>query len=204
MVYGREFVTGGQGTDNFYYKGVRWKFNNLSSNLKGHYQLENLSLAIATLEVIHKKHKIKIEESFLRQGLSNIEWEGRFEILRERPPLILDSAHNAGAAKSLVESIRERYPHKELTFLIGMLDDKSHEEFIKEISSITKKLIITKVPSERTASPKQLTLIAQKYIEEIQTIDDYKSAYTELIREDRSSCVTGSLYLIGAIKKLIK
>ncbi|MEE8297788.1 MAG: hypothetical protein V3R67_00265, partial [Thermodesulfobacteriota bacterium] len=84
------------------------------------------------------------------------------------------------------------------------LNDKGHEQFLKEISSIAERLIITKVPSERTASPKQLTLIAQKYIEEIQTIEDYKSSYTELILEDKSSCVTGSLYLIGAIKKLIK
>jgi dihydrofolate synthase/folylpolyglutamate synthase len=204
MVYGREFSTDGENTDNFNYNGLRWGFKNLKSNLKGSYQLENLSLAITTLEVIHKKHKIKIEEKSLREGLSNIEWEGRFEILRERPTLILDSAHNPGAAKSLVKSIRDSYPDTKFTFLVGMLNDKSHEQFLKEISSITERLIITKVPSERTASPKQLTLIAQKYIEEIQTIDDYKSAYTELIREDKSSCVTGSLYLIGAIKKLIK
>ena len=204
LLYGREFKTEGEKTDNFSYKGINWEIENLKSNLKGHYQLENLSLAIAALEAIQKNRKIKIEESFLRQGVANIEWEGRFEILSEHPLLILDSAHNPGAAKSLVRSIRDSYPDTKLTFLVGMLEDKGHEQFLKEISSIAERLIITKVPSERTASPKQLTLIAQKYIEEIQTIDDYKSAYTELIREDKSSCVTGSLYLIGAIKKLIK
>lgn len=204
MVYGREFSTDGENTDNFNYNGLRWGFKNLKSNLKGSYQLENLSLAIATLEVIHKKHKIKIEEKSLREGLSNIEWEGRFEILRERPTLILDSAHNPGAAKSLVKSIRDSYPDTKFTFLVGMLNDKGHEQFLKEISSIAERLIITKVPSERTASPKQLTFIAQKYIEEIQTIDDYKSAYEAILHADKPSCVTGSLYLIGAIKKLIK
>ncbi|MCZ6638424.1 MAG: Mur ligase family protein, partial [Candidatus Dadabacteria bacterium] len=47
MVYGREFSTDGENTDNFNYNGLRWGFKNLKSNLKGSYQLENLSLAIA-------------------------------------------------------------------------------------------------------------------------------------------------------------
>ncbi|MCK5392042.1 MAG: bifunctional folylpolyglutamate synthase/dihydrofolate synthase [Deltaproteobacteria bacterium] len=202
IVNKREFKTEGENTDNFSYKGINWEIENLKSNLKGHYQLEILSLAIAALEAIQKNHKIKIDESFLRQGVANIEWEGRFEILSERPLLILDSAHNPGAAKSLVKSIRDSYPDTKFTFLAAMLEDKGHEQFLKEISSIAEKLIITKVPSERTADPKQLTVIAQKYIEEIETIDDYKSAYEAILHADKPSCITGSLYLIGAIKRL--
>ena len=203
IVHKREFNTEGENTDNFNYKGINRELENLKSNLKGHYQLENLSLAIATLETIQNKHDIIIEEKSLREGLSNIEWEGRFEIINDSPPLILDSAHNPGAAKSLVEAIKDSYPDTLFTFLIGMLDDKGHEQFLKEISSIAEKLIITKVPSERTSDPKQLTLIAQKYIGEIETIDDYKSAYEVILRADKPSCITGSLYLIGALKKLI-
>jgi dihydrofolate synthase/folylpolyglutamate synthase len=203
LVYGREFSAVGENTDNFNYKGLSWELKNLKSNLKGYYQLENLSLAIAALEAVSKKHGIKIEEKSLREGLSNLNWEGRFEIIKESPPLILDSAHNPGAAKSLVESIKDSYPDTKFTFLIGMLNDKGHEEFLKEISPITRKLIITKVPSERTADTKQLTLIAQKYIGAIETIDDYKSAYEAILQADKPSCVTGSLYLIGAIKKLL-
>ncbi len=201
LVYGREFNTEGENTDNFNYKGPSWELRNLKSNLKGHYQLENLSLAIAALETIQNKHNITIEEKSLREGLSSIKWEGRFEVINEIPPLILDSAHNPGAAKSLVESIKDSYPDTKFTFLIGMLEEKGHEQFIEEISLIAEKLIITKVPSERTADPKQLALTAQKYIEEIEIIDDYKSAYEVILNLDKPSCITGSLYLIGAIKK---
>ena len=63
-------------------------------------------------------------------------------------------------------------------------------------------LIITKVPSERTSNPRELTEIASKYIKEIELIDDYKIAYSELLNSKKPSCVTGSLYLIGAIKNL--
>jgi len=202
IVHKREFFTEGEDTDNFNYEGINWNLKNLKSNLRGHYQLENLSLAIATLETISQGHNIKIEGNSLRQGLSHINWEGRFELIMNGPTLILDSAHNPGAAKLLVESIEHSYPNTLFTFLIGMLEDKGHEEFFKEISRVTEKLIITKVPSERTSNPRELTEIASKYIKEIELIDDYKIAYSELLNSKKPSCVTGSLYLIGAIKNL--
>ena len=204
LVYKKEFDTEGENTDNFNYKGLKWNFQNLKSNLRGNYQLENLSVAIAALESLSQNNDIKIEEISVREGLSHIEWEGRFEILRETPPLILDGAHNPGAAKSLVESMKDRYPGTLFTFLIAMLDDKGHEQFLKEIAPITEKLIITKVPSERTCDPKKFSEIAKKYVSNIEQLDDYKTAYEAILSQDKPSCVTGSIYLIGAIKNLIK
>ena len=202
LLYGREFYTKGNNTDNFDYKGIKWDLKNLKSNLKGSYQLKNLSLAIAAIEALKNNQNINIEEQSIRDGLSNINWEGRFEIVRESPPLILDSAHNPGAAKALIESIKEIYPETKFAFLIGMLNDKGHLDFLREISTITEKLIITKVPSERTADIYQLSSIANKYIEEIEIAQDYKTAYTKLLESNKPSCITGSLYLIGAIKNL--
>jgi len=204
LSYSRDFFIRGIGTDSFDYKGILWGFMNLKSNLKGSYQTKNLALAIAAIEILEKNHHISITEQSIRDGLSNISWEGRFEVIREHPPLILDSAHNPGAAKSLVESIREAYPNTKFTFLLGMLDDKGHLQFLKEICAIAEKLIITKVPSERTADTEQLFMLAQEHIDNVEVIEDYETAYSTVLNSNKPSCVTGSLYLIGAIKNLIQ
>jgi len=200
LLYGRDFLVNGNNTENFDYNGIKFDIKNLKSNLKSIYQLKNISIAIAAIESLEINRNITITEQSIRDGLSNINWEGRFEVTREHPPLILDSAHNPGAAKLLAYSIEHSYPNTQFTFLIGMLDDKGHEEFFREISRVAEKLIITQVPSERTTDPRALMELAQKYIGNIKLIKNYELAYSELLNLKKPSCITGSLYLIGAIK----
>jgi dihydrofolate synthase/folylpolyglutamate synthase len=170
--------------------------------LKGSYQKNNIAIAIAAIEILKKNHGINIQELSIRKGLSQIKWEGRFEIVRDKPLLILDGAHNPGASKVLVNSLKKSYPDTKFTFLLGMLEDKGHGEFISAISTIAEKLIITKVPSERTAETNKLSTIAKQYIENIEIIDDYQKAYSKLLASNKPSCLTGSIYLIGAVKNL--
>ena len=123
----------------FSYQGILLELNNLQSNIQGKYQLNNIAIAIAAIETLSKHHNIKVSEQVIRKGLLEVNWKGRFEIIRKEPPLILDSAHNPGAAKVLVDSLTNSYPNTKLNFMIGMLDDKGHQEFLKEVSAITDK-----------------------------------------------------------------
>lgn len=202
LVLGRDFFVSSEDAEHFSYKGISFDIKSLNSNLKGSYQLNNNALAIAAIIILRKYYGIKIQEQSIREGLSNIKWEGRFEIVRDEPPLLLDSAHNPGAAKVLVDSLKNSYPDTKFTFLLGMLQDKGHEEFIRIMSTIAEKLILTTVPSERTADTENLLLIAKKHIENIEIIGDYRAAYSTLLASGKPSCITGSLYLIGAIKNL--
>lgn len=204
LVYGRDFKSGGESPRKFNYTGPEWEFHDLTSNLTGYYQTENLSVAIAALESMSRYRNIKIGEENLRQGLKQIEWGGRFEILRKSPPLVLDSAHNAGGARALVRSLKLAYPGRKFTFMIGMLSDKEYGTFLKIISEIAGRVIITGVPSERALDTAELAGKASKYASsEISVIEDYKSAYEEIRKSKSPSCITGSVYLIGAVKSIL-
>jgi len=188
--------------NNFSYEGILYNLKVLSTNLNGSYQIINIGLAIAAIEILKKNHDIEIQEQSIRKGLSSVKWEGRFEIVREEPLLILDSAHNPGAAIVLVDALKNSYPNTKFTFLLGMLKDKGHEEFINAISTVAEKLILTTVPTERTADTENLSRIAEQYIDNIEIIDDYRAAFSTLLASSKPSCVTGSIYLLGAIKNL--
>ncbi len=203
-VYGKDYESSGGGTKGFSYSGREWKLEGLFSTLAGPYQLDNLSTAISALETLSLDCGVRISERSVREGISDIRWPGRLETLRENPPLILDSAHNPGGGKALAKALRALYPGTRFTFLLGMLDDKQHAPFVKEIAPLAGKLIITKVPSSRTAPAEKLLSVAARYFDcEIRVIEDYASAYEELIGMNEPSCIAGSVYLAGAIRKLI-
>lgn len=202
-VYGRDFSSRGENTDDFDYEGSVWELRDLSSNLKGLYQIENLSVAIAALEALDEYHGIKVGEKDLRRGLLGIDWRGRLEILRKDPPLILDSAHNPGGAKALVKSLKQMYPSHKFTFLIGMLGDKEHSRFIRELMPIARKFVVTEIDSERALGAEALAKkISRIFPGAVTTEKDSGKAYRGLLKESGPACIAGSLYLTGAVEAL--
>lgn len=203
-IMGRDFSVKGETTDDFSYLGKIWNLEHLHFSLPGLYQLENVSLAIAALESISQLHESKIDEKSLRKGLSSTKWEGRLEIIRNNPPLILDGAHNPGAASALRKSLEAMFPEKRFAFLVGMLADKDHENYLEEISKVAENIITTNVPSERGVAAERLADIAKRHIKKIRVINNLNEAFEDIKRLSKPVCVTGSLYLIGAIKKIIR
>jgi dihydrofolate synthase/folylpolyglutamate synthase len=202
-IYGRDFSSGGESTDDFDYTGSVWKLRGLRSNLRGLYQIENLSVAIAALEALPEYHGIEIREKDLRRALLGIDWRGRLEILREDPPLILDSAHNPGGAKALVKSLVHMYPSRKFTFLVGMLGDKEHSRFIRELIPIARRFVVTEIDSERAIGAGALAKKVSRIFPGAVSIEkDYRKAYRELLKEGKPACIAGSLYLTGAIEGL--
>jgi dihydrofolate synthase / folylpolyglutamate synthase len=203
-VYGRDFSSGGESADNFNYAGSAWDLRGLRSNLYGLYQIENLSLALSALETMFEDHGIRIDEESMRKGLLGIDWSGRLEILRKNPPLILDSAHNPGGSKALAGSLRHMYPSLKFTFLLGMLKDKDHASFLRELAPLAQKIIITEIPSERAMSAEALSEKASKIFScEVKIERDYKKAFADFRKNEETACVAGSLYLTGAVKALM-
>ncbi len=88
------------------------------------------------------------------------------------------------------------------TFLLAILDDKNHDAFLQRISKFAERIIITKAPSERSSSTEKLADAARNYIDNVEIIEDYKTAYELVLNNSEPTCITGSIYLIGAIKNL--
>ena len=187
----------------FNYSGINKKINNLSSNLFGEHQVVNSSIALATAELLHINYDFNLDFNDINKPLNSVSYEGRFEILRTDPYLILDSAHNTASAIALVSSINVLKEDKYI-FLISMLSDKDHEGFISTISNIAEKIIITKIPNERSTETKLLYKVTKQYMDNIEVIEDYKEAYEYVTKLNTPVCITGSVYLVGLIKEIVK
>ena len=184
------------------YNGMEIKLKNLKVNLLGKHQIINSSLAIAVSEILNKKDEFKIDFKSIKTPLGSVDYEGRFEILRTEPYLILDAAHNTSAAKALINTFSDLKQDK-IVFLVGMLSDKNHEEFMSILSDKAEKIVVTYIPNERGVEPNHLYKISKKYLNDAEIIEDYKEAYEYVKTLNKNVCITGSVYLVGLIKEYI-
>ena len=122
--------------------------------------------------------------------------------MKTNPIMVLDAAHNTSAALSLIKAIKELEENK-IVFLLSMLSDKNHEEFISVLSGVAEKVVITAIPNERAANTKRLFDISKKHLDDVEVIEDYKEAYKYVNTLNKPVCITGSVYLIGHIKEIL-
>ena len=71
----------------------------------------------------------------MSQGLSQVKWPARFEVLNHEPLFILDGGHNPQCAQALVENLEtyllaDKSDKQSVTFLIGMLKDKDYHRVL--------------------------------------------------------------------------
>src|SRR5512135_435036 len=89
--------------------------------LRGAYQLNNASAALAALDALQEKLPVSMEA--VRRGLVELSLPGRFQLLPGRPQIILDVAHNPHAARALARNLAALPPAR--TFAVfAMLRDK--------------------------------------------------------------------------------
>lgn len=202
-IFGDDFNIKINEDNTFDYQGINSDIKNLSSNLVGTHQAINSSLALVSSELLINEYGYTIDNEKIPNALLSVIYEGRCEIVREKPLMVLDAAHNTSAATSLVKTLKELEENK-FVFLIGMLSDKKHEEFFSTITGIAERIIITQIPNERSAETKMLYDISKDYIKDVVVIEDHKEAYNYVYSLNVPVCITGSVYLIGLIKEIIK
>lgn len=171
--------------------------------LAGAHQRINLVVAIRTLEALDAAG-LKVDLPRAVAAMSLAVWPGRLERLGGRPPVLLDGAHNPAGAKALAAYLREtREPH---VLVFGAMRDKHFKEMGETLFPLARRVIVTRVRMTRAATTKQLAEIGvttgQDVIEE-PSIRGALSRAASLARSGETVVVAGSLYLVGAVRKLL-
>ncbi len=184
----------------------------LSLPLSGKYQLFNACTAIRASELL-RQNGHSITDRAIKEGLSKVKLEGRFEYVSEDPPIILDGAHNPEAISSLSASLGDLLPGKKIILILGVMNDKDIAGIIGPIIHNADSIILTKASYERSASPQKLVeTINSLYETGIKDADNISSTenVAEAINLAKSRCdedgvilITGSFYTTGEAKELL-
>ena len=105
----------------FYAKKTQYK-----SDLKGVYQKENIDTCICAIKLLQKKGW-EINNQHISFGLmhciSNTNLNGRWQILKNKPLTICDTAHNEDGIKNICKQIK-LLEYQNLHFILGTVKDK--------------------------------------------------------------------------------
>lgn len=176
----------------------------VSIPLPGQHQRENAALAVAVVDQLSPL--LPVSPNRLRQGLTTTEWPGRFQCLqRATTTFILDGAHNPDGAKVLRQALEDRFPGQQLTFVVGVLSDKSWQPLLSTLLPSTSRLILVPVESERTANPAELEAFCRTQAPTlpVSCAASLKQALGLPDLGDRV-VVAGSLYLVGQALELLQ
>ncbi|MHB1318452.1 MAG: bifunctional folylpolyglutamate synthase/dihydrofolate synthase, partial [Anaerolineae bacterium] len=86
--------------------------------LLGEFQLENACTAIAGIEVL-KEQGLGIEREAVREGLAQVQWPGRLQVLSREPLVVVDGAHNPYSASQLLKSLPACLDFERIVLVFG-------------------------------------------------------------------------------------
>ena len=191
--------------DFFYYED---RFGGLKlpmPNVKGQFQLENISTAIATLRTLRN---FNIKDEHIQKGITKINsiarlqeiTSGKLKELTKDNQLFVDGSHNPLGAKVLNEYLESLNCNKHI--ILGMMANKDHNEYMRYFKNI-KTLTTIDIPNQ-TNSIKGNEL--KNKLNSFTNIN-YKESIEEAIRsipvkENDIILITGSLYLAGEVLNL--
>jgi dihydrofolate synthase / folylpolyglutamate synthase len=197
--YEREFraepVRGG-----FDYVGRR-TIRALRPGLAGAFQVDNAATAIAALE--DGGWLGAIDDDTVRSGIQRVRWPGRLEIVRERPRVILDGAHNPAGVEALVRELPALAEGRRVHLVFGVLADKRWPEMAQRLGPAVTDAAVVPVRERRSEDPALVAEALRRFVPS-RVEPDAASAVARWLLD--SACredvvlVAGSLFLVGEIR----
>lgn len=187
----------------FSYKN--WK--NVKITLAGSYQILNAALALEGVEELRRLGYHLTDEQ-VRQGLYRAVWRGRFTLLSKNPAVIIDGAHNPGAAKELKHSLDLYFKGKDLYYIFGVFQDKDYQEVIRLTAPLAKHIITVQTPGNPRALPadklKEAVQAVNPSVEAAQSIQEAVKKSLQLAKKEDAIIIFGSLSFLGEAEKAVK
>lgn len=175
-------------------------------SLLGDFQKENASVAVCTAQVLRRSGFSRINQVAIRKGLRDVRWPGRFEIVSKNPRIILDGAHNGESMEALVKNVKQLFPGSRVIPVLGISQRKDLARMSEALRKITDTLIVSEYEGVRAWDAQSLVreldgkfqrlLIASPAAKAIQLAKTFVQSGDVIL-------VTGSLYLVGEVRKLI-
>lgn len=183
-------------------RGEKYVF---SPSLPGEHQGRNACVAITAAEQLSSRWK-RLSKKKIIEGIEGVKWAGRLEVISRAPLIILDGAHNVEGALVLKRYIKD-FLSSPLILVFAVMRDKEIGKMADILFPLAERVILTRFPFFKAASPEDIEAHASAFQERIIIEPDpLKSLGLAVRRAGSEGCVmvAGSLFLVGEIKKLWK
>ena len=173
--------------------------------LLGDHQLHNASVVLSIMDSMIEQGW-KITEENIREGLRDVSWPGRFDIVSRDPLFIIDGGHNPQCIDALVKNIEDYLTGRKVIALTGVLGDKDYADMYQPVMPLVDCFVCITPPSPRKLEAEALAAHlsgAGANAIACDTVEAGVAKALELSGKDGVVLCFGSLYTIGAIKEAL-
>lgn len=199
---GKEFRYVQAEEKSFHYEGLHRKLWDIHLNLRGFHQIINATTALGAMEVLEDLG-YPVSTDAMVEGLQEVDWPGRLEMVYSSPKVVLDGAHNPAGALALRESLEKEFQYHHLILLVGIMKDKDIKSILHLLAPLADHIILTRPHIDRAAPPTLLKKALGQNGKRAEIIEDLNEAIERglsMTSEEDLLCITGSLYTVGEAK----
>jgi dihydrofolate synthase/folylpolyglutamate synthase len=189
----------------FQLRGLRGDYN-IEVPLLGEYQLENAATAITAAEVLAGRGVVITAEA-ITNGIASVNWPGRLQILRRKPWVIVDGAHNGDSIRRLVTALRQYFTFEKAVIIFGASSDKNIAAMVAELKTFPDRVIVTSSHHPRAVAVEQLVneFSRESIIPEVsESVASAVEKALSLAGPTDLVCGTGSLFLVTEVMEYIR
>ena len=174
-------------------------------DLPGIYQLKNL-LTVLQATTILNQLDWKLDNEYVRKGLSNVRkltgLHGRWEVIHEKPLVILDVAHNEDGIRMVLQQLEIIAPTR-IHFILGMVKDKAIDNILALLPAGAQ-YYFTQAHVPRALAAEQLQKQAANFHLVGDIFDDVNVALKTALNHAGESdliLVCGSVFLVAEVRR---
>ncbi|MDD5486957.1 MAG: bifunctional folylpolyglutamate synthase/dihydrofolate synthase [Dehalococcoidales bacterium] len=172
--------------------------------LLGAYQKDNLCCAVLALEEIAEKGT-RLTKAIIEEGLRQVKWPGRFQIVSTHPLVIVDGAHNPEAIKALLASLQyylagHNSDSAGKTLIFGTSRDKDIAGMVSLFKDYFSRIIITRAAHPRSMDTEIIKESLAGYKGEVilaGTVNQALQKALSSVSPDELVIAAGSLFIVG-------
>ncbi len=172
--------------------------------LLGRHQLINATAALATLAQLGQGG-FEVSPRHIREGLADVHWPARLEILSADPLLVCDGAHNGDSAQQLVAALEEWFPGRRWTVIFGASSDKDIASMFDALAPFAGRMVLTHSHHPRAADPTWLAGLARARGGQVQIAQDIVEAMDAALAHtgpETGVVATGSLFVAAEARAM--
>ncbi|MCQ2528574.1 MAG: bifunctional folylpolyglutamate synthase/dihydrofolate synthase [Saccharofermentans sp.] len=184
-----------------------------STSLLGLHQTRNAAAAIACARKIDG-----VTQEDIAFGIEHAIWKGRAECLSIAPVVIMDGGHNDQGAQSLAAVLKQvlggALDGVQWRAVMGVMKDKDVSGMINQLKAGGVNLSdvrTVRASNSRSMNPEELSDIVKNVYNNSVMVSSYddarqavREAYTDSLMDGMALLVTGSLYLVGEVRGVLK
>ena len=174
--------------------------------LLGEHQAINAATAVASIERI-RQEEYRVSRTSIYDGLREVRWAGRMQVVGRSPVILLDGAHSPTSAEALCKAIREIFRYRRLILVVGLMRDKDLQAIGQVLCPFAAEIITTQAFDNPRVIPAEE--IAQAWLETganfhvCSSVREAIPLAQSIATPSDLICIAGSIYIVGEAMKVL-